>query len=121
MGLVRASRSTVQRTVATVRLGEGHPQGRRGIEPVSAIAPQPAQTIAIELNGTLVASGSAAAYVRRWNSATNAYVTDTGDPITVKDSKEVGYNGASGAKGAAIIKFLSDGTRYGELVDLECP
>jgi hypothetical protein len=83
--------------------------------------PFPEQTVAIELNATVVASGSAAAYVRKRSFVTGVYTTDTGDSITVKDTREVGYNGVSGAKGAAIVKSLSDGTRYGELVDLECP
>ena len=105
----------------TVRAGENRPLGRRGITPVQTTPPWPEQTIAIELNGTLSASGSAAAYVRVRNAATGVYTTDTNNDITVKDTREVGYNGVSGAKGAAIVKFKSDGTRYGELVDLECP
>ena len=102
-------------------MGETRPLGFRGIAACRPRPPWPEQTIAIELNATLTASGSAAAYVRVRNFATGAYTTDTGDSITVKDTKEVGYNGVAGAKGSATIKFLSDGTRYGELDDLECP
>jgi hypothetical protein len=107
---------------AGIRLGDARPQGFRGIQPASGVIRTSVdRVVAIELNATLVASGSAAAYVRVRDPATGAYTTDTDDDITVKDTREVGYNGVSGAKGAAIVKFLSDGTRYGELVDLECP
>lgn len=121
MGILRTSQQAARRMAGAVRSGEAQPIGRRGARPGRPSFPWPEETIAIELNATLVASGSAAAYMRIRNPATGAWVTDTTDAITVHDSREVGYNGVSGAKGAAIVKFLSDGTRYGELVDLECP
>lgn len=121
MGLVRMSQATGRRFVGAMRIGDTRPHGFRGIAHPGFITPYPEQTIAIELNATLVASGSAAAYVRVRNFTTGAYATDNTDAITVKDTRGVGYNGVSGAKGAAIVKFLSDGTRYGELVDLGCP
>jgi len=121
MAFMRMSPATGRRFQGAMRLGDTRPHGFRGIMPMSGHVAGDEETIAIELNATLVASGSAAAYVRVRNPASGAYTTDTGDAITVKDSREVGYNGVSGAKGAAIVKFLSDGTRYGELVDLECP
>lgn len=121
MGLLRGSRTTAQRLIGLLRQGEAQPPTPPTVIGDSVFAPTHEHTIAIELAATLAASGSAAAYVRVRNAATGAYATDTGDSITVKDTREVGYNGVSGAKGAAIVKFLSDGTRYGELVDLECP
>lgn len=79
-----------------------------------------------ELAETLDADSTtgATAYRRNWDSSANAgeggYVTDTGDEFTVKDTREVGYYGSTGAKGACIMKTADNGA-FGEICDMECP
>lgn len=78
-----------------------------------------------ELKETLDADSTtgATAYRRDWDGSANAgeggYVTGTTE-ITVKDTREVGYEGSSGAKGACIMKTADNGA-FGEIIDLECP
>ena len=78
-----------------------------------------------ELTETLAAGSTAGAtaYRRTWDGAANAgeggYETGTTE-ITVKDTREVGYYGSAGAKGACIMKTADNGP-FGEICDMECP
>jgi len=56
------------------------------------------------------------------NSGEGGYVTDTTASriFTVKDTREVGYYGSAGAKGACIMKTADNGP-FGEICDMECP
>lgn len=83
-------------------------------------------TVMFELAETLEADSTtgATAYRRKFdpsaNSGDGGYVTDTDDEFTVKDTREVGYYGSAGAKGACIMKSADNGA-FGEICDMECP
>ncbi|MEA3351188.1 MAG: hypothetical protein U9Q82_11240 [Chloroflexota bacterium] len=81
-----------------------------------------------ELKETLNADSStgATAHPRDYDASANGgeggYTTDTtaSREFTVKDTREVGYNGSAGAKGACIMKTADNGS-FGEIIDMECP
>jgi len=79
-----------------------------------------------ELKETLGADSTtgATAYRRNYDPSANGGeggpVTDTNDEITVKDTREVGYYGSAGAKGACVMK-TADNNPFGEIIDMECP
>ena len=128
MGLMRASRSQIQRIANTVRRVESSPQSLAGGRPVPDHTPQPDQIIAFELTEEMPEAHNPddeyGAHVRDWDptqhAGKGAYVTGSTD-IVVRDIREVGYYGASGHKGACIVRYTSTGTQFGEICDMECP
>lgn len=81
-----------------------------------------------ELKETLDADSTtgATAHPRDYDPSANGgeggYTTDTDvdREFTVKDTREVGYEGSAGAKGACIMKTADNGA-FGEIIDMECP
>jgi len=121
MGLVRMNRRTTHRLGSALRLTENGPIGKQGAGPMAGYTPYPEQERPFELAAELEEGGSANAYLRR-PQPDGSYVTDNTDTITVRDTVEVGYNGASGAKGKCKIRYRGDtGARFGEICELECP
>ena len=128
MGLVRMTKTQLRRIADSVRRSEATPLGRAGGRPIPVYTPQPDQVIAFELTEEMPEEHGPedeyGAHVRdldpTQHAGKGAYVTGTTD-IVVRDTREVGYYGASGHKGACIVRYTSTGTRFGEICDMECP
>ena len=128
MGLIRMSRAAVQRWVAGIRQQQATPVGAGGAIPIQLRKPPRHNEVAFELTEEIpevhLPATEYGAHIRDWDPSqgggVGAYVTGTTD-IVVRDTREVGYYGAVGAKGACKIRFTSTGTRFGEIIDLECP
>ena len=128
MGIMRASATTQRRMAAAIRRVEEQPAGQHGPKPSALHTPQPDEEEAFELTEEIPevhpAADEYAALIRDWdptqNAGKGAYVTGA-TTIVVRDIREIGYHGASGHVGACKIRYTSTGTRFGEIIDMECP
>lgn len=128
MAIIHMSPQQARRTAASVRRSEATPSCDEGPQPVMGRTRQPDTIVGFALIDEIPESHNASdeydAYVRDWDPSQNAgigaWVTGT-DTIVVRDTREIGYYGASGHKGMCIIRFTSTGTRFGEICDMECP
>jgi hypothetical protein len=128
MAFAKVSRTGARRITAVLRRIEGSSEGKQGAQLSPLYTPEPDQEVAFELTAEIPEEHDPqdeyAAHIRAWDPSQHAgkgaYVTGT-DDIVVRDTREVGYYGAVGAKGACKMRFTSTGTTFGEIIDLECP
>jgi len=125
MAFVGFTRAGGHRLVEMSHQLRGQSQSKRQTTPALPSTSGFMQEVPFELDATLAVGGSADAHPRRWDQTQDgdegAYVTDTSETFTVRDAYEIGYNGVAGAKGRCHIHYKSDGTKFGAIVDLECP